>query len=475
MNMLRLIAGLLVFFGMIFVFQNCSDPVLAPSNASVIQGRIVDSISLRPVEGALVSSISFPESATTDAQGQFSLEINLTDSSTILVRLTITKSGFEASAVTVAIKQGEVSTVPETPITQINASTGASGFASNVVLVDIQASSIFVKGSGANETSNLVFEVRDSTGTPIDLAHQEKVCFLVASGPNGGEFVAPDSILTDNNGRVRTAVNSGTIAGTVQIIAEVIGRTVFSEPIPIAITGWLPDAAHFSVVSDQLNFAGYNIFGLTNMITAFVGDKFSNPVPPNTAVQFQSTGGIVAGSSVTDNLGRSSVTLLSASPQPSGINFGALRVLNPASLPAYFNEPGFALLTAQSVDENQQFIYAETVVLFSGRTQISAVSPTTFNLGPDQFLDFTFTVSDQNRNPLVAGTQIVVSSNNGDVTGDNQVILDDTQSRGETFFAFRLSNSKPDEIEGTSTTVSITVSSPNGDASFDIFGTMTRI
>jgi len=460
---------------MIFLFEHCSDPVLAPSNASVIQGRIVDSISLRPVDGALVSSISFPESATTDAEGQFSLEINLTDSSTILVGLKITKSGFEATSVTVAIKQGQVSTVPETAIKQINASTGASGFASNVVLVDIQNNSIFVKGSGANETSNLVFEVRDSTGTPVDLAHQEKVCFLVASGPNGGEFVAPDSILTDNNGRVRTTVNSGTISGTVQVIAEVIGRTVFSEPIPIAISGWLPDADHFSAVPEKLNFPGFNIFGLTNTMTAFVGDKFSNPVPPNTAVQFQSTGGIIAGSSVTDNLGRSNVTLLSASPQPSGINFGALRRINPASLPAYFSELGFALVTAQTVNENQQFIYAETIVLFSGRTQITDVNPTSFNLGPDQFLDFTFKVSDQNRNPLSAGTQVTVSSNNGTVTGDNQVTLEDTQSRGDTFFSFRLTNSKPDEIEGTSTTVSIAVTSPNGNATFDIFGIMTRL
>ncbi len=471
----RTLLWLPLFAALIFMFENCSDPPLAPSGGAVIQGRVVDSISLRPVSGVLVSSIFFPESATTDADGQFTLEVNLTDSATVLVNLSFTKSGFESSSITVAIKQGEVTSTPETPIVQTSASVGASGFASNVVLTDIQTSSIFVRGSGATETSNLTFEVRDSTGTPVDVAHQTKVCFLIASGPGGGEFVSPDSVMTDNNGRVRTTVNSGTVSGTIQVVAEIVGRSIFSEPIPIAITGWLPDASHFAVVAQRNNFPGFNIFGLENSITSFVGDKFSNPVPPGTAVQFQSTGGIVAGSAVTDNLGRASVTLISANPQPRGVDLSALRVINPASLPAYVREPGYALMTAQTSDENQQFIYAETIILFSGRTQITDVSPLTFNLAPDAFQDFTFTVSDQNRNPLAAGTQITISSNNGSVTGDTQVTLDDTQSRTDTFFSFRLSNSKPEDIEGTSTTVSISVTSPNGAATFDIFGTMTRI
>ncbi len=470
------IISLVMAFCSLFLLQRCTDSPLAPSGAAIIEGRVVDSLSLRGVEGVLVRSASFPETASTDTEGKYSFEVDLSDSTTILVRLSFTESAHEAEFVNVAIKQGEITVVPDTRLTQVGGPNSASGFASNVVLVEIETSNIAIKGSGANETSNLTFEVRDSTGTPIDLAHSAKVCFLIASGPGGGEFVAPDSVQTDNNGRVRTTVNSGTIAGTVQIVAEILGLSVFSEPVPVAIHSTLPDAAHFSVVSESLNFPGFNIFGITNSITAFVGDKFSNPVPRGTAVQFQTSGGIIAGSATTDDLGRASASLLAANPKPQGIDFSSLRVTPPGSLPAYFAEPGFALVTAQTIDENQQFIYAETVVLFSGVTQIRGITPTTFDLGPDDSQDFSFTVSDQNNNPLAPGTTITIGANNGSVTGDSRVVLEDTQARGPgaTEFSFRLTNSKPEDIEGTSTTVTISVTSPNGNRSADIVGAMRQ-
>ena len=291
-------------------------------------------------------------------------------------------------------------------LTSLEGSSRSSGDASSIVLVDIEASNIFVAGSGGNETSDLTFEVRDDNGNSVDLDHQVKVRFRITGGPDGGEFLSADSVLTDLDGRAVTTVNSGTKAGALQVAAEIPEMSIVSAPVPLAINGWLPDIDHFSVASEKLNFAGYNILGLENRTTAFVGDKFSNPVPPGTVVQFSTTGGIIDGSAETDLHGRASVLLISAVPQPQGVPKEQLRRIPEESLPPYFFGPGFALITAQTVDENQKALYAETIVLFSGITRLS-VSPSTFSIPPFSFQTFNYTVSDQNDNPLVEGPKLV--------------------------------------------------------------------
>ncbi|MFQ5709217.1 MAG: hypothetical protein ACE5HO_17305 [bacterium] len=448
-----------------FLVQSCGNLNTNPSGTAVIQGKVVQKGNLAPIKDALVRSLSFVETVLTDSEGKFSFSVELPDTNARIITLIVSKEGFVSDTLfSVIIQNDKVVTAPDAVLTNQSGSTGNSGPASNIVLVDLETSNIFVRSSGANETSDLTFEVRDDQGRPIDLAHQVKVCFSITGGPGGGEFLAPDSVVTNQVGRVVTTVNSGTIAGALQVVAEIQGKAIFSAPVPIAIHGWLPDLNHFSVVPNKLNFAGFNIFGLQNKITAFVGDKFSNPVPPGTAVQFQSTGGIIEGSAVTDELGRSSVDLLSAAPQPPGIP-GAASPLD---------EPGFALITAQTVDENQQNISTTTVVLFSGVTQLS-VSPTSFALQPFASQLFNYTVSDQNQNPLVEGTNISVTTNNGDVSGATNFTLADTQSRAFTHFSFVLTNSTPDSTRAKSATVTIAVTSQNGNVTSLVTGTMLPI
>ena len=187
-----------------------------------------------------------------------------------------------------------------------------------------------------------------------------------------------------------------------------------------------------------------------------MGDKYSNPVPPGTSVQFRSSGGIIEGSTETNPLGIAAVSLISAAPQPQGVPG--------AGFP--FDQPGFALITAQTVDENQNAITTSTIVLFSGISRITGLNPTTFSLTANSSQRFTFIVSDQKSNPLVAGTNINVQTNKGGVDGDTNVTLFDTQSRDATQFSFVLTNSAPAEIKGASAdvTVTITVSSQNGAA-----------
>jgi hypothetical protein len=413
----------------------------------------------------LVRSDAFAENATTDDAGLYSLVYPIPDSFNRVISLSFSKDGYlDNTERSIVITNGVVTTIPDITLIRVGDSNQSSEPASNVVLVESSEDNVFVKGSGANETADLTFEVRDSKGIPVDLANQVMVEFSITGGPSGGEFLSPDSVLTDAAGRVKTTVNSGTIAGALQIVAKVRGTTISSAPVPISIFSGLPDLAHFSVVPNRLNFAGYNIFGLENNITAFVGDKYSNPVP-NASVQFQSTGGIIEGGTLTDDLGRATVRLVSAAPQPQGI----------PGRPFPLNQPGFALITAQTVNEAQQQISVNTVVLFSGVTRISGITPTTFNLGPGRSQQFSYTVSDQNSNPLVEGTSISVTTTKGEVSGQTRVTLSDTQSRAATQYSFVLTNTSPDSLGASvvDVTVTIAVNSQNGNASSFITGTMT--
>ncbi len=454
--------------------QSCDDNPIASSTSSIIEGKVVQAGTFRPIDGVLVRSSRFSETTLTGSDGSYELTVQLPDSATVLTQLLFSKEGYFETSLTLVIQNGERTLAPQAVMTQIaGPPTTTSGPASNIVLLEASENRIFVKHSGAPETSNLTFEVRDASGVPVDLDHKEQVKFRVLSGPDGGEFVSPDTMSTDFGGRVVTTLNSGTVSGPVQVVAEIGDGAIHSDPIPVTISGWLPDQAHFDVVPQKVNIAGIRFSGILDPLTAFIGDRFSNPVPPLTTVWFETTGGIVDGAAVTDLLGRATVTLLSANPRPLGVDFNSLRLPRPGGWPDYFGEVGFALIRARTVDENSQFIYAENVVLFSGTSRITDVNPTTFDLGPFGVVDINFTVSDENRNPLVEGTTIKVTSNEGEVSGATDVTLDDTRSRGATFFSVRLTNSEPATLQGpTPTTITIDVGGTNGDASVSLFGTL---
>src|SRR5690606_32902713 len=314
-----------------------------------------------------------------DSQGKYSYEFE-SSSNANLVLITY-KEGFYNDTTNIFAAKGSTLNVPLIQLEPINTGSEPSGYPVSIFLQSQSALSIGVKESGSEETARLVFVVQDSAGIPVDLAHSVDVYFRFGSAPGGGEILSPNVVKTNNFGQAIVNLTSGTKAGTVQIIAEidVNGTIITSLPVSIAIHGGLPDQNHFSVASDKLNFPGYNIFGLTNGITAFVGDKYSNPVRVGTSVYFSSTGGIIGGSGTTDEMGRASVDLMSAKPLPDHPIFG----------------PGFATITASSSDENQNIVSDQTIVLFSGIPQI-LVSPASINVPNGGSQSFNYTVSDQN-------------------------------------------------------------------------------
>lgn len=334
-----------------------------------------------------------------------------------------------------------------------------SGEPASIFLVSQSLDAIGVTESGSPETAQITFEVQDSSGTPIDISHAVDVSFRFGAQPNGGEILAPSIVRTNELGQVTVNLTSGTIAGAVQVISEIDfnGEIIRSKPVNIAIHGGLPDDAHFSIGPSQVNYPYLHKLAAEGSITALIGDKYSNPVRPGTAVYFSTEAGVIGGSGLTDALGRTTVTLLSGDPQPNDPVDG----------------PGFFYVTGETIDENDVQIRTKTRVLYSGYPQIT-VAPLGFTITNGGSQAFSYTVMDENGNPLAPGntyTVSVVSSGDAALSGDVKITMPDVQV-GATSFSFVLYDSNSDEINPANATIIISVNGPNGIASAAVGGTI---
>lgn len=456
MKSMKIISISIIF--LILLFFACESPNESEEPKVVtLRGTVIDSQTSNPVSNAVVKVINISPEITelTDSQGAFSIQFELEETRT--VQVIASKESYIADTTEVIAVPDRVVELPLLRLAPTEETPVTSGSAASIVLAEQSADHIGVRESGSPETARLVFEVQDSTGTPVDLNHAVEVKFRIGSGPGGGEFIFPPSKITDNNGRATIHLTSGTIAGVVQIIAEATVDTgmIRSKPVSIAIHGGLPDSSHFSIAVEKVNFPGYHIYGLTNRMTAFVGDKYSNPVRPNTAVWFSTDGGIIEGSALTDPQGQASVNLISAAPQPSHPQLG----------------PGFATVTATTIDENQNQIEADAIVLFSGIPTIS-IQPTSFAIPNGGSQTFVYRVSDQNDNPLAEGTSIsvAVEGDNIEAFGTLDTNLPDTQSPAWTVFSFLIFDADTAAVLRP-VSIEITATGPNGGAILSISGT----
>jgi hypothetical protein len=451
-----------VFFVFLFflVLMGCKkkavEPEVPQQKTVILSGSVFESVTGSPIDSAVVKVTGItPQIVTyTDSTGKYRVSFEVETETD--VKVIAFKEGYEPDTVAVLAIPGRTVNVPSLLLKRTAPETPTSGEPASIVLVSQTAKSIGVKGSGSVETAQMVFEVQDSSGKPVDLAHSVEVSFRIGSGPGGGEFIYPPKARTDAKGRVTANIVSGTKAGVVQIVAEsnVGSKTIRSLPVVIVIHGGLPDSAHFSIAPEKLNFPGYNVFGLRNKITAYVGDKYGNPVKPGTAVYFTTTGGIIEGSALTNEQGQGSVNLISAEPRPVHPVLG----------------PGYAVITATTADENQRTIKAETIVLFSGIPQIT-VEPATFDIPNLGSQVFNYIVSDQNGNPLAGGTTIRVTIDGKDIRalGDLDITIPDTRDRSWTRFSFAIQDTTSDTVERP-VLIRISASGPNGSATVNISG-----
>lgn len=473
-NSAKMVVGLILIISATFIVNSCQDNqevISAGINnnnnngtgddstgtITFVSGQVISNLTGIPLDSAIVRIVGnqIDEGVFTDGQGKYSFEFDLTANSNLTI--IAYKGGFLTDTTSATIEPGSINTIPLIKLEPVTSGTKPSGDPVTVYLAAQTTATIGVKESGDVETAQLVFEVQDSAGVPMDIDHSVDVFFRFGISPGGGEEISPAVVKTNDLGQATVNLTSGYKAGVVQIIAEVFlpNKTIASLPVAISIHGGLPDYDHFSIAPELLNFPGFNIFGLIDPISAYVGDKYANPVRETTSVYFTSTGGYIAGSTQTDELGVGTVELISALPHPVDPFFGE----------------GFAKITGTTIDENSQNISRDIYVLFSG-VPVVTIDPITFDIPNAGSQSFNYYVGDQNGNPLAGGTTVSVSVDGENVAalGELNFEIPDTQSQLWTQFNFLVYDVQ-DTVE-TSTPVSITVSAdgPNGKANITIYG-----
>ena len=337
--------------------------------------------------------------------------------------------------------------------------SGPSAGAAKIILQSISAEAINIAETGGIVNSSFTFVVQDSAGRNISLNNAVDVEFSILSDPGGGEGITPTSVRTNADGAATSNLFSGNLAGVVKILAEIeredIDLTIRSEPVAIKIHGGFPDLDHFSISVATFNFEGFSRDGITNPVTVSIGDKFSNPVKPGTAVYFESTVGIIEGSASghTNNQGQASVNLISG---------GSRDLLNHPTL-GY----GYATVTATTVNEDDQEIQRDIDVLFSGPPSYSNIQlqPSTFTIPANGGETFDLTVTDINGNPLPAGTTVSIEVAEGlDVTGGDIEIPNALLPGGNvTNFTFSVADTDEERSSVQDTQITIKVETPAGD------------
>lgn len=185
-----------------------------------------------------------------------------------------------------------------------------------IELEKVSDSSIYVRGSGENEHSTLTFKVTDGEGHPVP---NVVVNFSLIGGSKGGEYLVPISAVTDDNGTVATTLKAGTKPGVVKVEASY--GVITSEISKITINSGPPDGMRFSLSPVILNVPGLVEDGVLDNITARLADKYSNPVPADTAVHFESEFSKIIGADATTGSGErgvASAILSSQAPFPGG-------------------------------------------------------------------------------------------------------------------------------------------------------------
>ena len=434
-------------------------PTETTGGTVTLSGQVVDQNTGNAVSDVSVTIIGGKsnQGVTTNTSGSFSTDVSIEQDKELTV--IANRSGYDPDTLTVYATAGSTISNLILKLNQKESSGGSSsGPAASIYLFSQSNESIGVKESGSNETAQIIFEILDKSGVPISSDQAVTIRFKFGSNPGGGEYLYPTSVKSNSLGRASVTLNTGTKAGVAQIIAQmsVNGKTISSRPVLISIHGGFPDPNHFDVASDKLNYPQYGIVGYEIKFTAFVGDKYTNPVRTGTSVYFDATSGIIEGSNLTDDLGRSTVTFLTQPfPNLNETGYG----------------PGFFRVTASTIDENNNTIKTSTIRLLTGLPVITA-SPTSFDIPNGGSQTFNYTVSDGNGNPLCEGQSISVKVSEGDlkVSGDIDVKMLDTQSKAFTQFSFTAYDAKPDTIKSNKAVIDIETSGPNGDKKFTITG-----
>ncbi len=375
----------------------------------------------------------------------------------------------------------------------------------NSILLTFDPTSLGVKDSGRNQTVSITADVVDSRNNPV--ADGTFIAFSLFSSPGGGEFLSATTPLPTVNGRAQVSLNSGIRSGSVRIMAQVTDslgtpvmpevRAVSTEIIIFAGPPYIenvndPATSHLTVGVQPLNVLGWNVVNNTAVVTAVVGDKFNNPVPPGTAVFFTTTGGVISThTGFTNEEGVATVTIHTAQPYPTisryyntffdpnemHPDFNKSTNVIPGPIPDFDNgevlnsqgdfgeNDGVARILAvtEGVDANGNPARAWSVadLVFSGAISVFDVQTSATDLSPGETAVITFKIYDVNGNPITPGSEITVQTNAGQLSWTALTTGDPGTTRYEVLLTNNLDPTDPAATAQTAN-VTIVVNSANG-------------
>ena len=194
--------------------------------------------------------------------------------------------------------------------------------AGSIFFVSATPNNISLPGSGGTTQSIVLFRVLDTTGNPI----QKQVNFSLDTTVGGITLSTSGAISDPSTGNVQTIVYAGSVSTPVRIAAQINETTLTSTSDKLTISTGIPSQKAFSLAASTLNIEGWDYNNVTSVITARLADRFLNPVPDGTVVNFTASGGTVEASCQTGVStaaysnplpGACGVYFMSGSPRPS--------------------------------------------------------------------------------------------------------------------------------------------------------------
>ncbi len=425
-----------------------------------ITGQVLDQNSDAVIE-ADVTIEEYPEMyATTDAAGNFTFSDSLSLTSEKQIHFNIAKNGYYTATVSNYV-------TPDMGTLNIDVEM-LKKVPKSLLFVSADPKSIKINEAGGVTTSELTFQVLDSRGNPLDISAIAPIeVRIVNSGI--GATLSDEIIYTDTDGFASTYVNSGTIAGVVEIEAVINfeGDQITVGPVPLNIHAGKPD--YFNRLGTNYINVPIPYYGkITDEyigVTAQLADQYNNIIKEETAIYFtlEKPYGAIMGSSEDGSTNEDGVTT---------VKYWCPNSFDPTVLTG-----GEEFLTISAETQNAGKVDSSTTVLLTGPTEPITASPSTFTIDDDNGDSFTITVEDPNGHPLSEGTKITVVPDKPDVFTASINCPDDGLPdvvSGYTTFTVTCSPKEIDEGDvpyygGIS--VEIKVTSKNNDRSLIVTGT----
>lgn len=213
------------------------------------------------------------------------------------------------------------------------------------------------------ETTTVSFIVKDEFNEPmkgkqVAFSLSNKSVGASLSGGTSGSIQGEGEVLASTNakGVVTITVKSGTTHGLVTVLAVAEkndGTLLRTQSFGISITTGIPVQTSFSLVLDNQNPRAWNYFE-EDVVTAtvFLADRFQNPVPDGTIVNFLADGGSIKPTCETSN-GSCSVNWTAANPRPGFNKDNSAKQQSKTTLEHPTNDPNSQLFGAgPGVDVN---------------------------------------------------------------------------------------------------------------------------